>query len=759
MFNKMLVSYMTIIVILILAVGSSYLMIVSHDIKSELARSSQNEISGMMKHAESLIENIEQLSLQVSLKPGVNEALTNPYPYSILQYGALKSQLKDEVNSNNLLYSIYLYFRLNNRILTTNEGLYALDQFFDKQIVTTNFQANNSKGYQVRSLQDMSPSEPVELLTFHRLVPLTAKEPLGELILNVKRQAFFDALFRYANVDSSKMIIMDSDSYDVLSESNARSRGFTAVLQSMNDGRSLPGSSGMVKIQGEDKAYFLSYARSDTNPWLVAERIPYSVYQLAWKSKVRATAQVAAVILLISIALACLYSIRFTRPWKNMVRDYVEQQAKNPGTMVKKDESQLVAEAIRELVSENRYIKQTLEQSKPIIRFRLIYDILTNRVFETSVMANRLQHLGIVFPHAYYAAIIVRADMQPLEDQEDYNEIRLLLFSTIEKELRQRLFVVGTILENHQFGFILNSPASTYISQLKLELDVCCQAVNRIGLEEFGITLQIALGDIYSSMNGLNKSYHEAKRALHNTAWTYQSDCVFFEDSADARKWSYPLTIQKELLRRLKAVDRDSAKLSLDELFDRYMVGKSYTRDEVQDTITLMMGAIVQELYEDGYSLDKVHLRFQSVAECEHIGQVKELFYGYITDIMNLLEQFQDNKMSNAYISKAIDYMQTYYNRIESIADIADHVGVSSSYLSRMFRAETGKAPLDYLTRLRIDKSKELLFAGNCKYSLQEICGQIGYHDVQSFIRFFKKWEKITPGEYRKLQVEKGGAL
>ncbi|MEK8130406.1 helix-turn-helix domain-containing protein [Paenibacillus filicis] len=758
MFNKMLVSYLTIIVILVMVVGSSYLIIVSHDIKSELTRSSQAQMQGMMKHAESLIESIEQLSLQVSLKPGVNEALTNPFPYSILQYGALKDHLKDEVNSNNLLYSIYLYFRLNNRILTTNEGIYTLDQFFDKQVVTTNFQSSMSKSYQVRSLQDTSPTEPVELLTFHRLVPLTAKEPLGELILNVKRQAFFDALFRYANVDNSNMFIMDSDRHVVLSESNTRSRELNLALQSLDSGHLLSGSSGMVKMKWEGETYFLSYARSDTTPWTVAERIPYSVYQLAWKSKVQAAIEVVAVAILISLALACLYSIRFTRPWKNMVREYV-QQYQGQGNAAKKDESELIAEAIRELVSENQNIKQTLEQSEPIIRFRLIYDILTNRVFETPVMANRLQHIGIVFPHPYYAAVIVQADMQTLEDQDDYNEIRLMLYSTTENELRKRLFVVGTILENHQFGFILNVPVSSFITQLRLELDACCKAARGIGLEELGITLQIAIGGIYSAMNDLNKSYHEAKRALHNTAWMHRTDCVFFDDSADSRKWSYPLAIQKELLRRLKSVDRELAKQCLDELFDRYMLGKSYTRDEVQDTITLMMSAIVQELYEDGYSLDKVHLRFQSVSECQHIGQVKELFYGYISDIITLLEQFQEHTLSNTYISKAIDYMQANYDRIESISDIAEYVGVSSSYLSRMFRAETGKTPLDYLTRLRIDKSKELLFAENCKYSLQEICWEIGYHDVQSFIRFFKKWEKITPGEYRKLQLEKGGAL
>lgn len=756
MFNKMLISYMTIIVVLVLAAGSSYLMIVSHDVKSEIARASHDQMLGLLKHTDSLIESVEQLSLQISLKPDMNAALTNPYPLSILQFGSIKDQLKEEVSANNLLYSIYLYFRLGDRILTTNEGLYGLDRFFDRQMVAMSFGSPSSKGYQVRRLYDSSQNDPVDLLTFHRLVPLTAKEPLGELILNVKRQAFFDALFRYANADDGQMMIVDSESLAVLSSSKPENKSFTEALQSVSSKHQLSSASGMVQLQWEGKPYFLSYIRSDHTPWTVVSRIPNSVYQDALNAKLDHVVQIMGVVMIIGMVLACLFSIRFTRPWKNIVREYIQPQGVN---IRKKEESELIAEAIRELVQENRSIKHTLEQSEPIIRYRLIYDILTNRVFETSVMANRLQHLGIVFPHSCYAAVIVQADMQAYEEQDDYNEIRLLLFSVIENELRKRFFVVGTILENHHLGFILNVPEAEYVDQLKQELSICCREAAHIGQDNFGITLQTSFGGIYPAMNFLNKSYHEAKQAAHNTAWTRHADCVFFDDSVDSGKWSYPLTIQKELLQRLKSVDREQAKRCLDDLFDRYMVSKAYTRDAVQDTVTLMMGAIVQELYEDGYSLDKVHLRFHSVSECTHIGQVKELFYSYITDMMNLLEQFQDKSQSNTFVGKAIEYMQARYDQIESISDVALHVGVSSSYLSRTFRSETGKAPLDYLTRLRIDKSKELLFSGDCKYSLQEICDQIGYHDVQSFIRFFKKWENMTPGEYRKLQLEKGGAL
>ncbi|MFS0614453.1 helix-turn-helix domain-containing protein [Lederbergia ruris] len=56
---------------------------------------------------------------------------------------------------------------------------------------------------------------------------------------------------------------------------------------------------------------------------------------------------------------------------------------------------------------------------------------------------------------------------------------------------------------------------------------------------------------------------------------------------------------------------------------------------------------------------------------------------------------------------------------------------------------------VEYLTRRRLTESKILLT--NSNYTIREIAAQIGYNNVNSYIRFFKKYEGITPGEYRKI--------
>ena len=84
-----------------------------------------------------------------------------------------------------------------------------------------------------------------------------------------------------------------------------------------------------------------------------------------------------------------------------------------------------------------------------------------------------------------------------------------------------------------------------------------------------------------------------------------------------------------------------------------------------------------------------------------------------------------------------------------SLEIVSDKFGLSTYYLSRLFKEITGLTFTDYITKLRMQKSKYLLI--NSKEGLKEIVISIGYTDLASFIRKFKKIEGITPGEYRRI--------
>ena len=80
---------------------------------------------------------------------------------------------------------------------------------------------------------------------------------------------------------------------------------------------------------------------------------------------------------------------------------------------------------------------------------------------------------------------------------------------------------------------------------------------------------------------------------------------------------------------------------------------------------------------------------------------------------------------------------------------IAEQCGLSASHFSMIFKAKTGRPPMDYLIYLRIQKSCQLLDATNKR--IKEIALTVGYDDPYYFSRIFKKVMGVSPAQYKKI--------
>jgi len=83
------------------------------------------------------------------------------------------------------------------------------------------------------------------------------------------------------------------------------------------------------------------------------------------------------------------------------------------------------------------------------------------------------------------------------------------------------------------------------------------------------------------------------------------------------------------------------------------------------------------------------------------------------------------------------------------MSHLAQNMGVSQRTLTRKFKAHLGVTPLAYLQLLRIDAAKNLLESS--RVSIQDVLGEVGYHDYSAFSQLFKKQVGLTPAAYRQL--------
>lgn len=115
------------------------------------------------------------------------------------------------------------------------------------------------------------------------------------------------------------------------------------------------------------------------------------------------------------------------------------------------------------------------------------------------------------------------------------------------------------------------------------------------------------------------------------------------------------------------------------------------------------------------------------------------------------------NRGSDVLLEEIQSYIQENCLRCDfSIQETADHFHMLLPNLSQFFKQKTAVNILDYSTDIRMLRAKQLLEED--LLTLKDISQQVGYYNASSFIRRFKQLYGITPGDYRKQALKKGGA-
>lgn len=106
---------------------------------------------------------------------------------------------------------------------------------------------------------------------------------------------------------------------------------------------------------------------------------------------------------------------------------------------------------------------------------------------------------------------------------------------------------------------------------------------------------------------------------------------------------------------------------------------------------------------------------------------------------------------SSSQINRAKKYIEDNYMNSITLEDVGDYIGFNPSYFSSLFKKVTGLSFLEYLSKIRIEKAKELLKESDLR--VQDVCIMVGYSDVKYFSKLFIKYTGLKPKEYRKIFI------
>jgi AraC-like DNA-binding protein len=155
--------------------------------------------------------------------------------------------------------------------------------------------------------------------------------------------------------------------------------------------------------------------------------------------------------------------------------------------------------------------------------------------------------------------------------------------------------------------------------------------------------------------------------------------------------------------------------------------------------------------------IERVNILFQQLQHVVNSNYYTQQAANYITT--SLLIELSEQMISDYYISpkmsqgdwnisEIIEWIRIHALDDISVSDIAGKFVYNKDYLSRFFKKKTGFNLQEYIHLMKISKAKDMLTRST--RSIKYISDKIGIHDEKYFMRLFKKYENMTPTEYRK---------
>lgn len=197
----------------------------------------------------------------------------------------------------------------------------------------------------------------------------------------------------------------------------------------------------------------------------------------------------------------------------------------------------------------------------------------------------------------------------------------------------------------------------------------------------------------------------------------------------------------EDALRYNTEIDPELGKLSRREI--------DHWRKLVIVSVTLCVRAAIEGGVSpaEAYQLSDYYI--QQSDDCSSIPELFSIRQQAIQKLTETVKEKQQMQRTRSYVELCKMYVEKHYREKIYLSAAAEEIGVSSAYLSRLFRADTGKCFQDYVTEYRIKRAANLLRYS--EESLAAIAEYVNFPSQSYFGKVFKKQMQITPARYREM--------
>ena len=707
-----------------------------------------NLLSERKKEIDLRLHNIEDISKMLSDESEIVRA--GYFSDDVVEHRLAFSRLKAYFqNCDQLLQgegSVYIYYTLSDSVLTLDYRYnhFNIDSFsyYHMSLHKDEFMdfLRNKSGYYILHSDTSNP----QLILLSSIIDKENIRQVGKTIIHVSLPSMVrdilqndipeDSLFYITHESGNLCIQMDEEGVYRFSQFG------------LDDISSL--STGVVSLEGD--RYYLTDTLSNHEGWHYKIAIPYTVFSQRARVYAAILAAGTVISLILSFFMAWHMARRFYTPAEKLLEALDLQQDDSYATTLSSAVN-AVSEYRSQLTSKDRELRQYEIRKTQDAVLQLCEGRLSEKESQTA-----FSELGLSekLAEAYRVVLFSFTDIQnsvfSSNGEADYNLVHFVLKNILSETLYDSL--------SDPLPIAFSDPQTCVLILPDEEND---SLLSRISLTKSFLKDQIRLSSVVcisesgQHLNNIPEYYQQVSELLsHHTFWgSAEEDILFYEnDSLDDVAVSLSKTDDQRKLYNLISVGnypaaREELNTVLDNSFTKNLA--FFPREKIR--IYSLVSEITDRLRPDeenhSEDNDQVIKMMADISRYQTFSELKNAVLSLFDQLVREQEEREDQDESPAWIRSAKEYIEENYSDPSmNIAALADHYNLTPAHFSRSYKKYTNTGILDYINLIRVDHAKKLLDGG---MSVHDAALAVGYTEARALIRYFKRYEGITPGQYQ----------
>jgi AraC-like DNA-binding protein len=749
-----------IVPVVIIAGIISYQM--SRYTEDEISKSAISKLKVADKLTELSAENMAQRALEMTKNASLIDLQSSNKFSDILSSSEelmklydIQNQIIGLASSSASLHSVYLYIDGYDYILTSNQGAQYIGDFPDTGWMPSyekfrnahsgsNWLSTRTVRYSKDSTGELGASNKVTTF-FYSFTPYTSTVK-GVLVFNLYEPSIRKMVNDDKALENGSIRIVNTSGY-IVSDINDNMIGknvnnipyIQKIISSQeNEGYLIDGSG--------SKRMLVAYYKSDYNNWIYmgifqASNLMSNINHL------RSFILIICLTLIIAgITISYFTSKKIYSPLNNLLQDIRQKR----GIDIKGNDNDMaiLSRAYDNLMSDRDKLSSIIEHKKSN---KYVY--LTNLLKGKNDEYFDKELTGIDFISDNYICAVVTIDryneFETVYSKEQQEYMRMFIVEISEELLNCDFKCAGMVYEKKKIALIINYEAVSDNEIIKALSDAFVRIQSEVS-KIMDNTISIGIGNCQDSKDGINESFDKALEALRYKLTNGYGSINIWEEVYNVNSfYYYPFTHEKYIFNILNAGIGDKLVDAISELIQEIRNNKELQYDNIIQIFNQLIGNTIKYLLDSNCNVSMIfgnnYNIYNALSKQETLYDIEQWLNNIYAKIVDYL--VKESSQSKSHFERALEYIHKNFRSEVDLNQVADYAGISYSHLRKIFKDETGENIVNYINSLRINESKQLLCSTDL--TLKEISATLGYNNDQSYVRFFKKYEGITPGEFR----------